>query len=86
MQTTRQLFIDGDEITFAIELSGQAMAVSEGAKMDSPEPFLGATVTRNGKKVWSGILSRDVTPLVPISEQFSDQDLERLYRQVRAAG
>ncbi len=84
MQTTRQLFSDGDEVTFVIELSGQAMAVREGAKMDSPEPFLGATVRRNGKKIWSGVLSRDVTYLAPISEQFSDRDLERLYLQVRA--
>ena len=84
MQTTLQLLIDGDEVTFVIELPRQAMAVPEGAKMDSPEPFLGATVRRNGKKIWSGVLSRDVTYLAPISEQFSDRDLERLYLQVRA--
>ena len=84
MQTTRQLFIDRDEVIFVIELSGQAMAVPEGAKMDGPEPFLGATVVRNGKKIWSGDLSRDVTYLIPISEQFSDRDLEMLYRKARA--
>ena len=83
MQTTRQLFIDGDEVTFVIELSRQAMAVPEDSKMDSPESFLGAAVRRNGKNIWSGVLSRDVKCLIPISEQFSDHDLERLCRQAR---
>lgn len=84
MQSTRQLLIDGDEVTFEIKFSGQAMAVPGNGRTDSPEPFLGATARRDGKKDWSGVVTPDVLPLQSIHEQFSDRDLERLYRQCRA--
>ena len=36
------------------------------------------------KKVWSDVVSREVRALAEIDEQFSDQELERLYRLARA--
>lgn len=89
-----QLSINGDEVTFSIKQTGQAMAVGdlptpdqpEGGRTASPESFLSAEARHDGKKVWAGMLPCDITSHVPISEQFSDSDLERLYRQKRAKG
>ena len=83
MENKRTLTIDAEEVEFGIKLSGQAMAVPEGLTLPEPEPFLGATARRDGKKVWSGVVSSRAEYLVPITEQFSDGDLERLYRTVR---
>jgi len=83
LHTTRQLVIDGDEVTFAIKLSGQAMAVPEGGRIDSGKPFLGATARRDGEEVWSGVLPSAVDFLTPINAQFADAELERLYREAR---
>ena len=79
MQTTCRRVIDSDEVTFAITLSGQAMAVPEGGRIDSGKPFLGATARRDGEEVWSGMLSPAGNLLTPINEQFTDSELERLY-------
>ena len=83
MENPHSLTIEGDEVTFRIGVSGQAMAVPEGGRTDAGHPFLGATVIRNGKKVWSGILSDEVPGLRALAEQFTDQELKRLYRQAR---
>ena len=84
MHTTRQLITDGDAVTFALKLSGQAMAVPEGGRIDSGKPFLAATAQRDGEDVWSGVLPSAVDLLTPIDEQFADAELERLYREARA--
>ncbi len=90
---TYQLSIDGDEVTFQIKQTGQAMAVElptpdqpEGSRTASPELFLSATARHEGERVWSGQLPCDVTPHVPISEQYSDNNLKQMYRQKRAVG
>ena len=82
MQVTRRLSVDGDEVTFTIEETGQAMAVPEGFKADEPKPFLLATAWRDGKKFWSGIVSWDGTSLRQLRE-LPEQELERLYRAKR---
>lgn len=84
MEHTHRLIIEGDEIIFEIKVSGQAMAVPPGGRTDAGQPFLGATVMQNGKKIWSGVLSREVSGLRTVPEQFADQELERLYRLARA--
>ena len=80
MQATRRLSIDGDEVTFTIEVMGQAMSVPEGGKTDEPEPVLVATAWHDGDEVWSGAVAHGVTNL----ELFSEQELERLYRVTRS--
>ena len=83
MHATYRLLIDGDEVTFAIELSGQVMAVPEGGRIDGGQPFLSATAWRDGERVWTGVLSFAVSLLAPIAEQFTKVDLERMYREAR---
>jgi hypothetical protein len=83
MEQHRTLIVDGDEVEFRIKLSGQATAVSEGGYFPQPEPYLGATARRDGERTWSGVISQDVTYLVPVAEQFTDEELERLYRAAR---
>ena len=79
---TYQLVIDGEEVVFSIEYSGQAMAGVE-IKTDASKPMLRATIWRDGREVWGAIVSDDVTDAAPIHEQFSDEELERLYRAKR---
>lgn len=83
MADKRTLVIDGEVVEFKIKLSGQAMAIPEGGTLPTPEPFLGATARRDGKQMWSGVVSQVAEYLIPVSEQFSDEDLERLYRTAR---
>ena len=85
METTRQLVVDGDEVTFAVVPSGQAMAVPEGGRTDAGEPILVATAWRDGKEAWSGVLCPARSLFLPIREQFTDEALERHYRAARAA-
>lgn len=84
MQTTCRRVIDGDEVTFAITLSGQAMAVPKGGRTDAGKPILAATARRDGEEIWSGVLSWGASLLSPIDEQFTDAELEHLYREARA--
>lgn len=81
MPNDRCLLIDGAEVTFVVEISEQT--VPPGSKTDSEAPFLGARARQGGTDVWHGVVSSAVHPLVPIREQFSDYELERLYRRAR---
>lgn len=83
MEQQRTLVIDGEEVEFKIKLSGQAMAVPEGGTMPEPDPYLGATARRNGQRTWSGVIYQNAKYLVPVAEQFSDEELERFYRTAR---
>jgi hypothetical protein len=86
MDSERRL-IDGDEVTFTVGFPGQAMAVPwdfEAGGTEPQKPFLGATASHDGKRVWSGAISDRIDSRRPIRDQFSDPELEALYRQARA--
>lgn len=78
-----QLLIDGDDVVFAIKWSGQAMAVPPGGKADAAQPILTATQRRDGKAIWSGVVTDRVRP-DSVRAQFTDEELRRLYRDARA--
>ena len=83
MEHHRMLVIDGEEVEFKIKLSGQAMAVPQGGTLPHPEAYLGATARRDGEQTWFGVISENATYLIPVAEQFTDEELERRYLDAR---
>jgi hypothetical protein len=80
---SRTLRIDAEVVTFMIELADTVAALREGATLPDPVPTLGAVAIQDGIQVWEGVLSQRAAYGLPITEQFTDQDLERLYRAAR---
>ncbi len=73
------LIIGGEGVTFEIKQSEHVVSLPEGTKPPPVgEPFLEAKVGR-----WVGVLSHDVLYGVPPQHQFTDKELERLYRRAR---
>lgn len=86
MQDTYQEEIDGDEVTFEITYSGQAMAVPEGGKTNAARPILVASLVRDGAEVWCSVLPHIITDAVPLLEQITPGRLREMYREVRLSG
>ena len=83
MENQCRLTIDGNEATFEITDAPQAMAGAERIEIDPIRPILVVTTMRDGKKVWSGIGSREVTDGVPVTKQFTTEQLTEIYQQAR---
>lgn len=83
MENQVQLTIDGNEATFEITDAPQAMADAERLETDPTRPVLVVTTMRDGKKIWSGVGSRAVADGVPVTKQFTPEQLTEIYRQAR---
>ena len=82
MSRSRTLQIEGNEVTFEVQIPGQSIAPG-GQIPDPGTALLAATARRPGLRQWSTTLIARVDPDRPIEEQFSDEELERLYRESR---
>jgi hypothetical protein len=83
MENQRRLTIDGNEATFEITDAPQAMVGADRIEIDPLRPILVVTTMRDGKKVWSGIGSREVTDGIPLTQQFTTEQLTEIYQQAR---
>jgi hypothetical protein len=79
MEIAYVLIIGGEGVTFEIKHSEHVVSLPEGSKPPpAGESFLEARVGQ-----WVGVLSHDVLYGVPPQHQFTDKELERLYRRAR---
>ena len=83
MENQCRLAIDGNEVTLEITDAPQAMASAERPEIDPIRPILVVTTVRDGKKVWSGVGSWNVTDGVPVTRQLTTEQLTEIYRQAR---
>ena len=83
MKNQFQLMIEGNEATFEITDAPQAMAGPERLEIDPIRPILVVTTMRDGKKIWSGVGSQEVVDAVPITKQFTTEQLTEIYRRAR---
>lgn len=69
------IMIDGIEVTFEITYTGSAMA--------GGIPTAGEYRLTASDGDWSGLLDCEANPSFPIGDQFTYDELERLYREKR---
>ncbi|MBW3630828.1 MAG: hypothetical protein KY464_16240 [Gemmatimonadetes bacterium] len=82
MIRSRTLHIDGNEVSFELR-PPEAMDGTAGQGSDPGTALLAATARRAGLSQWSTTLLARADTDRSIEEQFSDEELTRLYRESR---